>query len=287
MTAVGMVCAADTLAPHDACCRRSRCAWIGAALLAVFAAMIALLRRGAAHAAHALDSGCRFTIPARRDFVAQIALAVVDVIAAGLALWALLPHAHVGFGEFITVFSAAMLLGMIGHTPGGVGVFEAAMVFALGGSVQTPRDGRRAARVSRDLFRLAADRLGRACWPAFEGRALKGRFAFLQPAPRVAARAAVPEHRHVRGRRDAGDLRRDARVRQAHRHAADDAAAVGARKLAIARQRARRAAAVRRARSAAPARRRLVARAACWRWRTSRCRWRRVSRSSKRACSAS
>ena len=32
-----------------------------------------------------------------------------------------------------------MLLGMIGHTPGGVGVFEAAMVFALGGSVQTPQ----------------------------------------------------------------------------------------------------------------------------------------------------
>ena len=50
----------------------------------------------------------------------------------------MLPHAQVGFGEFLTVFSAAMLLGMIGHTPGGVGVFEAAMVFALGGSVKTP-----------------------------------------------------------------------------------------------------------------------------------------------------
>ncbi|TGT14676.1 hypothetical protein EN817_32830, partial [Mesorhizobium sp. M3A.F.Ca.ET.174.01.1.1] len=74
-----------------------------------------------------------FDIPARRDLVEQVGLAVVDVVAAGLALWALLPHADVSFVTFITVYAAAMLLGMIGHTPGGVGVFEAAMVFTLNG----------------------------------------------------------------------------------------------------------------------------------------------------------
>ena len=50
----------------------------------------------------------------------------------------MLPHAQIGLGVFVTVFSAAMLLGMIGHTPGGVGVFEAAMVFALGANVNAP-----------------------------------------------------------------------------------------------------------------------------------------------------
>jgi phosphatidylglycerol lysyltransferase len=119
-------------------------------------------------------------VPTRRDFVAQTALAVVDVFGAGLALWALLPAAHVGFGEFITVFSAAMLLGMIGHTPGGVGVFEAAMVFALGGSVQTP-DVLAALLAYRAIYFGLPLILSAGVMAAFEGRALKGRFAFLKP----------------------------------------------------------------------------------------------------------
>ena len=152
---------------------------VGAALLAVMAAMIASC--GTAPRTLGLRwKWLRFTIPARRDFVAQIALAIVDVIAAGLALWALLPHAQVGFGEFITVFSAAMLLGMIGHTPGGVGVFEASMVFALGGSVQTPEMVAALLAYRAIYFGLPLI-LSAAVMAAFEGRALKGRFAFLRP----------------------------------------------------------------------------------------------------------
>ena len=178
MTAAGMVVSADTLArmmPLSPDALRI----VGAALLAAMAAMIASC--GTAPRTLGLRwKWLRFTIPARRDFVAQIALAIVDVIAAGLALWALLPHAQVGFGEFITVFSAAMLLGMIGHTPGGVGVFEASMVFALGGSVQTPEMVAALLAYRAIYFGLPLI-LSAAVMAAFEGRALKGRFAFLRP----------------------------------------------------------------------------------------------------------
>jgi phosphatidylglycerol lysyltransferase len=115
-----------------------------------------------------------FDIPARRDLVAQIALAVLDVVGAGLALWALLPHAHIDFAIFITVYAAALLLGMIGHTPGGMGVFEAAMMFALGGEVKAPQM----------IAALFAYRVIYFCFPlvlsagvlaGFEGRALRAR----------------------------------------------------------------------------------------------------------------
>jgi len=77
-------------------------------------------------------------IPSRRDLLAQLGFAAIDVSAAGLTLWVLLPHGELGFAHFIAIFAAAMLLGIIGHTPGGLGVFEASMVFALGASVPTP-----------------------------------------------------------------------------------------------------------------------------------------------------
>jgi phosphatidylglycerol lysyltransferase len=178
MAAAGMVFGAETLSGMmhlpPAALRAT-----GAALLAVFAAMVIVCGREP-RTLHSRWKWLSFTVPARRDFVAQAALAVVDVFGAGLALWALLPNPQVGFGEFMTVFSAAMLLGMIGHTPGGVGVFEAAMVFALGGSAQTP-DVVAALLAYRAIYFGLPLILSAGVMAAFEGRALKGRFNFLSP----------------------------------------------------------------------------------------------------------
>jgi len=77
----------------------------------------------------------QFELPGFDFNIAQLALVAVDVTGAGLVLWALLPAAHVGFAAFIALFTVAMLLGVIAHTPGGIGVFEAAMLYALGGTV--------------------------------------------------------------------------------------------------------------------------------------------------------
>ena len=70
-----------------------------------------------------------------RFSLTQLALVAIDLIGAGLALWALLPNSGVGFGSFMAVYAAAIALGVLSHVPGGLGVFEAAVVFALGGSV--------------------------------------------------------------------------------------------------------------------------------------------------------
>jgi uncharacterized membrane protein YbhN (UPF0104 family) len=59
----------------------------------------------------------------------------IDVAGAALALFVLLPPIHTGFIAFLAVYTIALSLGVIGHTPGGLGVFETAMVFALGGTV--------------------------------------------------------------------------------------------------------------------------------------------------------
>ncbi|MDR5857368.1 bifunctional lysylphosphatidylglycerol flippase/synthetase MprF [Caballeronia sp. LZ062] len=178
IAALGMVCSAGTLSPmlhlSPAILRA-----LGAALLAVFVAMLLFCGREQ-RTLRSRWTWLAFTVPTRRDFIAQTALAVVDVLGAGIALWAMLPGAHVGFGEFMTVFSTAMLLGMIGHTPGGVGVFEAAMVFALGRNVATP-DVLAALLAYRAIYFGLPLILSAAVMAAFEGRALKGRFAFLHP----------------------------------------------------------------------------------------------------------
>ena len=82
--------------------------------------------------------GMTLDIPARASLMSQIVFGVVDVIGAGAALWVFLPGAHAHFVSFLAVYSASLLLGIVGHTPGGVGVFESVMVFALRGDVATP-----------------------------------------------------------------------------------------------------------------------------------------------------
>ena len=79
--------------------------------------------------------GLHFELPGFDFNIAQLGLIALDVFGAGLVLWALLPAAHVGFAAFIALYTVAMLLGVIAHTPGGIGVFEAAMLYALGGTV--------------------------------------------------------------------------------------------------------------------------------------------------------
>ncbi|WP_116138927.1 bifunctional lysylphosphatidylglycerol flippase/synthetase MprF [Trinickia diaoshuihuensis] len=84
-------------------------------------------------------SGITLDIPSRASLVSQIIFGVVDVVGAGAALWVFLPGMHAaGFVSFIAVYSASLLLGIVGHTPGGVGVFESVMVFALRGDIATP-----------------------------------------------------------------------------------------------------------------------------------------------------
>ncbi|HKT95840.1 MAG TPA: phosphatidylglycerol lysyltransferase domain-containing protein, partial [Paraburkholderia sp.] len=171
MAALGMVGAADTL---SGLLHLSPLAlrWIGGIVLALGAALIAACPAQAREIEPFKRAWLRFAVPARRDLVAQLLLAALDVAGAGLALWSVMPHAHVGFADFLTVYTAAMLLGLIGHTPGGIGVFEAAMVFALGASVPGPKVFA-ALLAYRAIYFGAPLALSAALLAVFEGRALK------------------------------------------------------------------------------------------------------------------
>ncbi len=64
----------------------------------------------------------------------QIALGVCDLSCATAVLWWLLPpQADISYLSFLGVYAAAVTAGIISHVPGGLGVFEAVVVFALRG----------------------------------------------------------------------------------------------------------------------------------------------------------
>ena len=137
LTAVGMVGSAGTLAGAIGL-PAPMLRYGGAAAIVALALLVAVC----GSEPRQIRLGARwlsFNMPTRQNLIAQLGWAIADVVGAGLALWALLPDAPIGFATFVTVYAAALLLGMIGHTPGGVGVFEAAMICALGHSLPTPQ----------------------------------------------------------------------------------------------------------------------------------------------------
>lgn len=70
-------------------------------------------------------------LPSMRIAVAQLALSAVDWALAGAVLYVLLPPSPLSFLPFLGSFLVAILLGMVSHVPGGLGVFEGLMVLLL------------------------------------------------------------------------------------------------------------------------------------------------------------
>jgi uncharacterized membrane protein YbhN (UPF0104 family) len=62
----------------------------------------------------------------------QIVIGIVDLTCCALAMYMLVPdQPHVGFITVAVIFVSATLLGFASHSPGGLGVFDAAMLVAL------------------------------------------------------------------------------------------------------------------------------------------------------------
>ena len=104
---------------------------VGALLLAavVAYALWACLARGKLEI-----RGWALRAPGAAIGLAQIGLSVMDLSLSSAVLWSLLPQqTHIGFVTFIGVYAAAVIAGIASHVPGGVGVFEAVMLFALPG----------------------------------------------------------------------------------------------------------------------------------------------------------
>jgi phosphatidylglycerol lysyltransferase len=64
----------------------------------------------------------------------QVLLTAIDVLAAAATLWVLLPSMGISFFAFAAIYSVALALGVLSHIPGGLGVFEVAILYAVGSS---------------------------------------------------------------------------------------------------------------------------------------------------------
>ena len=73
-------------------------------------------------------------LPSGRNVFIQIGIGIVDLGAAALAMYVLIPaDMDVEVARVVVVFIAATLLGFASHSPAGIGVFDAAILVGLGG----------------------------------------------------------------------------------------------------------------------------------------------------------
>ena len=101
----------------------------GLAMLALIMAIIAWSGR---IGRHVKIKGWRFDLPPAPMLIQQIIISIIDLASVAFVLYLLLPHA--AGVDFLTVFSAfiqSMILAIISHVPGGLGVFEVTMIASL------------------------------------------------------------------------------------------------------------------------------------------------------------
>ncbi len=77
-------------------------------------------------------SNWQVTLPGGPLTLLQIAIGIVDLACCAAAMYLLLPsEPHIDFITLSVIFVSATLLGFASHSPGGLGVFDAAMLVAL------------------------------------------------------------------------------------------------------------------------------------------------------------
>jgi len=65
--------------------------------------------------------------------IAQTVVAILEIAATAAIVFVLLPaHTGLGFGTFIAIYLASYTAGLVASVPGGLGVFDGAMMLALG-----------------------------------------------------------------------------------------------------------------------------------------------------------
>jgi phosphatidylglycerol lysyltransferase len=104
--------------------------FLGAALLAVLAGFLGWLASGRRELR---IGGGTFRLPGPGLALALLAVAVVDIGGAAMTLYVLLPGAATpNITVYFAVFVGAITLGILSHSPGGLGVFEASIIAGLG-----------------------------------------------------------------------------------------------------------------------------------------------------------
>jgi uncharacterized membrane protein YbhN (UPF0104 family) len=83
--------------------------------------------------------GHQIDLPGFRMAVGQTALASADVAVTALIFWTLLPHAEgLTFLHFLAIYVLALSAGIIANVPGGIGVFDGAILIGLANYLPAP-----------------------------------------------------------------------------------------------------------------------------------------------------
>ena len=91
-----------------------------------------LCRLGVERAARNRPRRLEVELPGGPLTLLQIVIGILDLGCCALAMYMLLPdEPNIGFVTLAVVFVSATLLGFASHSPGGLGVFDAAMLVAL------------------------------------------------------------------------------------------------------------------------------------------------------------
>lgn len=74
----------------------------------------------------------RFDLPPASVLIKQIIISIIDLASVAFVLYLLLPHdAGVGYFTVFSAFVQSMILAILSHVPGGLGVFELTMMASL------------------------------------------------------------------------------------------------------------------------------------------------------------
>ncbi len=115
----------------------------------VLAAILVYLYWVSSRPRHARWQDFSLELPGLGLSLGQISLGVMDLCSAAAALYVLLPsHQGLDFMTFASLYVVASLLGIVSHAPGGIGVFEAAMLKVV------PAPSQEALLASLLMFRL-------------------------------------------------------------------------------------------------------------------------------------
>jgi uncharacterized membrane protein YbhN (UPF0104 family) len=109
--------------------------WLGAALLLAVAAYVALcatLRRPLRGFGHSVK------LPSVRVALAQLSIGAIDNAVAAAIIWVLLPDGALSYFTFVGAYAPSVVVGLVSHVPGGVGVFEGSVSTLLKGLEPAP-----------------------------------------------------------------------------------------------------------------------------------------------------
>jgi phosphatidylglycerol lysyltransferase len=122
----------------------------------------------------------------------QLGLSVLDLSLAAAVLWSLLPaSAHIAFMTFLGVYAAAVIAGIVSHVPGGVGVFEAVMLFTL---PNVPADALLGSLLAyRAVYYLVPLVFGTLLFGSKELSAQRGRIARAQELASLYVAPVIPQ----------------------------------------------------------------------------------------------